>query len=89
MALKITTDGKPVMVFRQEKTSNSGTPFTTYALGISSKDTNDEWVNGFIDARFKKGIDVPNKTKITINNAFYTCRKVGERVFNSIMVTDF
>lgn len=89
MGLKVTTDGRPVTVFRQDKTSAAGNAYTTYALGISSKDMDGNWVNGFVDARFKSGVDVANKRKITINNAFYTVKESNGKSYVSIMVTDF
>lgn len=89
MALKVITDGKPVTVFRQDKTSNNGVAYTTYALGVSSKDTEGNWVNGFIDCKFKRGVELANKTKITINNAFYTCREYNGKAYLALMITDF
>ena len=71
MGLRITTDGKPVTVYRQDKTANSGTTYQQYSLGVASKDKDGNWVNGFIDCQFKKGVDVANKAKINITNGFY------------------
>lgn len=88
MGLKITTDGKPVKVFRKDKEWN-GSTFPTYSIGVSSKDKDGNWVNGYIDCLFKKGVDIPNKTEITINNAFYVCNKSGDKVYNKLMITDF
>ena len=71
MGLKITTDGKPVTVVRQDKTSSQGNAYTQYSVMISSKNTDGTWVNDFIDCSFKKGTNIVNKTKIHINNAFF------------------
>ena len=49
MGLKITTDGKPVTVVRQDKTSSQGNAYTQYSVMISSKNTDGTWVNDFID----------------------------------------
>lgn len=89
MGLKITTDDKGVMIFRQDKTSQSGTPYTQYSMGVSSKDTNGEWVNGFVECGFKKGVEVPNKSKISINNAFYTVNEYNSKKYYKVMITDF
>lgn len=75
MGLKITTDGKPVTVFKNERTTQNGGKFTTYSLAVASKDKDGNWVNGYIDAQFKKNVDVNNKAKINIGNAFYTVNK--------------
>ena len=89
MALKVITDGKPVTVYRQDKTSSGGKAYTTYAVGVSSKDMEGNWVNGFIDCKFKSGVSVDNKAKITINNAFYTCREYNGKTYTSLMITEF
>ena len=88
MGLKVTTDEKGVTVFANEKDGANG-KYTLYSVGISSKNQNNEWVNGYINVRFKKGVSVPNKTKIKINNAFYTVTKSGDKAYTSLMITDF
>lgn len=75
MGLKITTDGKPVTVFKNERTTQNGGKFTTYSLAVASKDKDGNWVNGYIDAQFKKDVEVNNKAKINIGNAFYAVNK--------------
>lgn len=87
MGLTVTSDDKGVKVFAKEKNGANGT-FKTYSVGISSKQ-NDEWVNGYIDVLFKKGVDVANKSVIKINNAFYVCSKYNDKVYNKLMITDF
>ena len=89
MGLKIVTDERNVTVYRQDKTSQNGTPYTQYSLGVSSKNANGEWVNGFIDCQFKKNVDVPNKSKISISNAFYTVNEYNGKKYYKIFVMDF
>lgn len=55
----------PVMIFRRE---NQGHTF--YSIGISRKDRNGNYINGYIDCRFKKGIELENQTKIYIKKAW-------------------
>jgi len=43
-----------------------------YNLGLSKKDQNGEYVNGYILAQFKKGVVLENKTKIEIEDAWLT-----------------
>lgn len=88
MGLKVTTDEKGITVFANEKEGPNG-KYTLYSVGVSSKNQNNEWVNGYINVRFKKGVSVPNKTKIKINNAFYTATKSGDKTYTSLMITDF
>ena len=89
MGLRITTDGKPVTVYRQDKTANSGTTYQQYSLGVSSKDKDGNWVNGFIDCQFKKGVDIPNKSKINIKNAFYTVSEYNGKKYYKIFVMEY
>lgn len=88
MGLTVKSDDKGVMVFANEKDGANG-KYTLYSIGVSSKNQNNEWVSGFINVRFKKGVSVPNKTKIKINNAFYTVTKSGDKTYVSLMITDF
>lgn len=90
MGLILKSDDKAaVMVFRKEKTWSGGT-FTTYSISVSSKDKDDNWVKGFIDVSFKKGVEVSNKSKITIKNAFPIVTKgKDDRTFIKWMITDF
>ena len=55
----------PVMVFKRE---NQGHTF--YSIGISRKDRNGNYINGYIDCRFKKGIELENQTRIYIKKAW-------------------
>ena len=50
-----------------------------YSIGISKKDMNGKYVNGYISCRFKKDTHLKNKTTIMIKNAwldFYLKDKV-------------
>ena len=88
MGLTVQTDDKGVKIFAKEKESANG-KFTAYSLGVSSKNQSGEWVNGFINCKFKKGVSVANKTKIKINSAFFVVTKSGERTYTHLMITDF
>lgn len=64
----------PVMVFKKEYEGK-----TYYNLGLSKKDMNGNYINGYISCRFKKNIEVDDKKKIYIKNAwldFYLKDKV-------------
>lgn len=88
MGLTVTTDDKGVMVFANEKEGANG-KYTLYSIGVSSKNSNNEWVNGFLNVRFKKGVEVANKTKIKIKNAFPVVTKSGDKTYVSFMITEF
>lgn len=90
MGLKIITDDRgPVTVFRQDKTSSAGNPYQQYSLGVSSKDKDGNWINGFINCQFKKDVEVANKAKIKINNAFYNVTESNGTKYYKVFIMDF
>ena len=58
-------DNYSKMVFRKENEFG-----VFYTIGLSKKDRNGNYINGYMNVRFKKGVNVPNMTKIVIKNAF-------------------
>jgi len=85
MALKITTDDKGIMVFRDDKGQ-----YPSYYYSISRKNDKDEWESCYRPIRFKKGVEVENKTIIAISSAFesFNIGKDGKK-FPYLMVTEF
>ena len=76
---------QPVMIFKN--TFDNG---VSYSTTVSHKNINDEYENAFINVRFKKDVDVENKSKIIIKNAwldFYE-NKDGKDIFY-IFISDF
>ena len=55
----------PVMIFKRE---NEGKTF--YSMGLSRKDRDGNYINGYISCRFKNGVSVEDKTKIYLKNAW-------------------
>ena len=88
MGLIVTSDDNGVKIFAHEKEGANG-KFTSYTLGINSKNQNGDWVSGFISCRFKKGVSVPNKTKIKIKKSFFVASKSGDKSYTHLMITDF
>lgn len=78
MGLKIVTEQTPVTVYVNERQTQNGT-FKTYSIGVSSKDKDGNWVNGFLPCNFRKGTEIANKSKITISNSFPTVRKYTDK----------
>lgn len=77
-------------VIRHDKTSSNGTPYTTYSLMVSSKDSKtDEWANGFLEALFPKGTDIANKTLIKITNAFPMVSTYKDKAYIKWYVKEF
>ena len=93
MGLVITTDSKPVTVVRKDGVSQSGKAYTMYSLMYSFKNSNEEWKNVFVDCQFKKKdgnpVDIANKTKIKITNAFMTGSEYNGNTKRRIFVLDY
>lgn len=89
MGIKLTSDDRGVKIFRKDGTSSSGNPYTLYSMSVSSKDIKGEWVNGYLDCAFKKGVEVNNKALIKINNAFPTVNEYNGKKTIRYMITDF
>lgn len=88
MGIKLETDDKGIKVIRKDGTSKAGNPYTMYSLMYSFK-VGEEWKNGFIDAGFKKGVDLANKSKIIIKDAFLTGSEFNGTIKPKIIVMDF
>lgn len=88
MGLKIISDSA-VTVYRKDKQTSNGGTFSTYCIGVSSKDKDGNWTNGFIDVAFKKDAVVNNKAKINIGNAFPVVREYNGKKYVSWMITEF
>lgn len=55
----------PVMVFK----SQTKTGRVIYQIGVSRKDPEGKYINGYILAQFNKDVELQNKEKITLDNA--------------------
>ena len=89
MGLTVTTDNKPVTVVRKDGVSQSGKAYTMYSRMYSFKNSNEEWKNVFVDAQFRKGTDLANKSKINITNAFMTGSEYNGNTKPKIFVLDY
>lgn len=89
MGVKLLTDDRSVTIFRKDKQTSNGGTFATYCMGISSKDKDGNWINGYLDVAFRKDVSVNNKAKINIKNAFPTVRKYNDKTYITWMITDF
>ena len=57
----------PVAIFRFESGEN-----IYYKMGLSNKDKDGNYINGYIPVQFRKGIELENKTKIYLKKAWLT-----------------
>ena len=88
MGIKCVTDDKPVTVIRKDGVGQNGKAYTMYSLMYSFKNSNEDWKNVFVDAQFRKGTDLANKTKINISNAFLTGSEYNGNTKPKIFETD-
>ena len=65
MGIKITTDDRPVNVWR-----NDDRGFPQYAITISKKGDDGKWIREYQQIAFRKGIELANNESIFIHDAF-------------------
>lgn len=74
-----------VMIFKNDK--------GFYSTTLSKKNQDGSYTNAYVAVSFKKGVDIPNKTKINIKNGFLTFdqyQKEGKTITNlKIFVTEY
>lgn len=74
-----------VMIFKNDK--------GFYSTTLSKKNQDGSYTNAYIGVAFKKGVDIPNKTKINITDGFLTFdqyEKEGKIITNlKIFVKDY
>ena len=74
-------ENEEVMIFKNEK--------GYYTIGMSRKDRNKQYFNGYFPCQFKKNEIVENKTKIRIKNAFISFYLKDEKTMPYIMIVDY
>lgn len=67
MGIRITTDDYGVKIWRSDRFG-----FPQYAVRISKKLDNGEYINEYQAVRFRKGVELANGDEIYINDAFDT-----------------
>ena len=85
MALKISTDDVGIKIWRDDKGQ-----FPRYSYSISKRNDDGTFSNCYMDARFKKGVELENGTDIVIKHAFFSFN-VGKdgRKYPYLMITEF
>ena len=73
------------MIFRKEY---NGKP--SYSIGLSKKDKDVNYTNGYIKANFKAGTEINNKARIKINSAWLSFYKDDkDKTIPTIYISDF
>ncbi|MCQ2087666.1 MAG: hypothetical protein MJZ37_06330 [Bacilli bacterium] len=80
-------------VWVSERQGSTGT-FKSYSVGVSKKKEDGSYVNGYMPARFKKGVELENGTNIDIKNGFvtlevYNNKESKEVKTPSLMIIEF
>lgn len=60
-----------------------------YSIGLSRKDRNGKYFNGYFPCQFKKDVELENKTKIIVKNAFMSFYLKDEKTMAYIMILDY
>ena len=76
--------GKIVMVFCKEFDDKK-----LYSIGLSKKNKNGGYDSGFMSVRFKKGVEVGNKTRIKIKDAWLSFNVKDNKTFPYIFINDY
>lgn len=72
------------MIFKNEYNDK---PY--YTIGLSKKDKDGNYINGYMNVSFKKGIELENKTKIKIKKAWLDFYKRDVKTIPSIFISEF
>jgi hypothetical protein len=62
---------------------------TFYKVGLSKKDVNGNYINGYKDIRFKKGVELADKTKIYIKKAWLDFYIKDKKTIDYIFCSEF
>lgn len=61
----------------------------SYSLGLSKKDKEGNYVNGYMNVRFKKEVDLPSQTRIKIKEAWLGFNQQEKKTYPYIFINDF
>lgn len=61
----------------------------TYKVGLSKKDVNGNYINGYKNCRFKKDVQLENKTKIYIKKAWLDFYVKDKKTIDYIFISEF
>lgn len=75
---------KEEIVFKNEYNGK-----TFYSIGISKKNQDGNYENGYINVRFKKDVELDNQTKIKIKKAWIDFYCKDRKTFPYIFVSEF
>lgn len=72
------------MIFRKDY---NGKPM--YSIGLSKKDINGKYVNGYMSCYFKQGTDIADKTKIKIKDAWLSFYLKDKQTIPTLFINEY
>lgn len=72
------------MIFKNEYEGK-----TTYKIGLYKKNKEGNLENGYMQVRFKQGVDLNNQTKILIKSAWLSFAKYENKTYPYIFINDY
>lgn len=72
------------MVFRNE---HNGRVY--YQIGLSKKNDDGSYEKGYMPCRFRRGVDVPNMTKIMITKGWLDFYVKDRRTYPQVFISEF
>ena len=75
---------KDEMIFRKDFDDK-----TLYSLSLTRKDADGGYIHGYIQINFKGGADIPNKSKIRINNGWMSFYLKDGKTIPTIWTDDY
>lgn len=81
--MKIISD-REEMIFRKEYEDK-----VSYSIGLSKKREDGSYENGYIPVRFRKGIELKDKAKIKIKEAWLDFYKIDKKTIPYIFINNF
>ena len=78
------TNEKPVMIFKKEYNG-----YINYSVGLSKKNQDGSYTNGYIQVRFKNGAILEDKTTIYIKKAWLSFYLKDKKTIPYIFINEF
>ena len=68
---------------------NDGQYGTSYSIGLSKKKQDGSYENGFMPCRFKKDVEIENKTKLFIKDAWLSFNVKDKKTFPFVFINEY
>lgn len=75
---------RPVMIFAKNYEGRM-----LYSLGLNKQDMNGTYINGYMSCRFRKDVNVPDKSKIQIKDGWLDFYLKDKKTMPYIFINEF